>query len=308
VAGGLGLWLVLRPDHNIVATVNGAPVYADELRMYADADRAAVSVSFSKEHNLSATGADFWDTEYDGTTPRQALLDAAMKDAVRNKVIQQAAVARGITAPSDFRNVQQALKERNESQAAGGEYGPADMGIGEYDNYLMAQTIDDLKANLLDNELKPTDADLQAAFDSLDPTYKESPFTVTGWLITPGPDSPAESDWHLDATNFSCPVAATCEEFSLDSANIGREDTDNLSRATALSTATVGDLVPDTGGASIFVTQKTGGEPLTLDQAPQLGRNKWINDQFEVWVDNLVATASVQINSWAADAVIDTPK
>ena len=121
-AGGIAL-AALGTGSGGLGTVNGLPFYAEELVVYADEQRAAVTAQISQQYDLPGTGPSFWDTEYDGVTPREVLLDTAMEDLVRSKVIQQECITRGIVAPADFRELEQAMEEENaarQSTAASG--------------------------------------------------------------------------------------------------------------------------------------------------------------------------------------------
>jgi hypothetical protein len=301
IAAGLGFssWALaqgLGPGQpNIVARVDGHPIYAAELRVYADKHKAEVAASYSSR-GVTAAGADFWDTDFGDGTPREKLLDAALAENVRDKEIQLAAAERGIAAPLDMREAEAARGERNQAKAEGTEiYGPNQLSAEQYLSTLMSSTVDDLKTALL-KERNPSDAELKAAYDSLSDSFKLANFTASGWSIYPAPDDPIEEP-------FKCPAKAKCEPFELDSTKIGHDDTDTQDLAEQLREADKGEFI-QVGETAYYVQEFSGGGVLSYEQAPRLGAAKWVNDEFERYIAERVANANVEVFSGASSCVI----
>jgi hypothetical protein len=87
------------------------------------------------------------------------------------------------------------------------------------------------------------------------------------------------------------------EDFELDSRYISKEDPYEQELSRILEKAKPGDLVagPQERPDLYYVTGKEGGGIYTFEEAPGLGRNKWINDQFELFLDKKVKAAKVKI-------------
>ncbi|MFV0412867.1 MAG: hypothetical protein ACK5L3_06280 [Oscillospiraceae bacterium] len=319
IAFSLAAALLFGPGQNVAARVNGLPIYRQELAMYAAERKAALAAEFAAQQGLESFGSAFWDTEYGGQTPREALLNAALEDAVRAKVIQQQAALRGITAPADFREVEAALEQENQARSAKeglSAYGPSSMSLYEYNAYLMAQTENDLKTALLNGELAPTEEEQRAAFYTLPETLRYTGYEATGWQISTFGEG---GNWRqflqqqLEKATPEEAVAAlqaeypgiACLPFSMVSGEVHREDIYRQSLQEVLYPARAGQLLAGIEEGEYFlVGWKAGGELLTYEQAPGLGRNKYINDTFEAFVHQKTEEAEVVVKSSAIKAIV----
>lgn len=313
-AGGIALATALSSGSEL-GKVNGLPFYAEELLVYADEERAAVTAQISQHYNLPGTGPSFWDTEYDGVTPREVLLDTAMEDLVRNKVIQQECITRGIVAPADFRELEQAMEEENAARqstadSGGVVYGTESYTLAQYNEYQMRMATDDLKEYLLENELAPTEQQLRDAYDSLDESFKRKDFTCAGWsiawpsteddetvaaLVAEALESTAPAD--LAAALADQLPGVTVEEFTFDSTEVHREDSTAIERSDILFFTEPGkcsSIFYDAQPTVYYVTEKDGGGYYAFEESSRLGENKYINDAFEQFIDEKVAAATVE--------------
>lgn len=325
-AGGIALAAALSTGSEL-GTVNGLPFYAEELLVYADEERAAVTAQISQQYDLPGTGPSFWDTEYDGVTPREVLLDTAMEDLIRNKVIQQECITRGIVAPADFRELEQAMEEENaarQSTAASGGvvYGTESYTLAQYNEYQMTMATDDLKAYLLENELAPTEQQLRDAYDSLDESFKRKDFTCEGWSIAwpSTEDDEAAATLVAEALESTAPAdlptvladqlpGVMVEEFTFDSTEVHREDSTAIERSDILFFTEPGEcssILYDAQPTVYYVTEKDGGGYYAFEESSRLGENKYINDAFEQFIDEKVAVATVEYSrDKALDALRD---
>lgn len=313
-AGGIALAAALGTGSGL-GKVNGLPFYPEELLVYADEERAAVAAQISQQHSLPGTGPTFWDTAYDGVTPREVLLDTALADLVRNKVIQQECITRGIVAPADFRELEQAMEEENaarQSTAASGGvvYGTENYTLAQYNEYQMTMASDDLKAYLLKNELAPTEQQLRDAYDSLDESFKRRDFTCAGWSIAwpSTEDDEAAAALVAEALESTAPAdlaaalaeqlpGVTVEGFTFDSTEVHREDSTSIERSDILFFTEPGEcssILYDAQPIVYYVTEKDGGGYYAFEESSRLGENKYINDAFEQFIDEKVAAATVE--------------
>ena len=314
VVGGITLAAVLGAGRGL-GTMNGLAFYAEELLVYADEQRAAVAAHLSQKYNLPGTGPSFWDTEYEGVTPREVLLDTAMADLVRSKVIQQECIARGIVAPADFRQLKQAMEQENAARkstaASGGVvYGTEAYTLAQYNEYQMTMATDDLKEYLLKHELAPTKQQLQDAYNSLDESFKRKDFTCAGWSIAWPSTENDEAAATLVAAALKTTAPASLpaalenqlpgvrvERFTFRSADVHRENSTAIEQSDILFATKPGELssvLYDAQPTVYYITEKDGGGYYTFEESSRIGENKYINDAFEQFIDKKVESATVE--------------
>jgi hypothetical protein len=68
-------------------------------------------------------------------------------------------------------------------------------------------------------------------------------------------------------------------------------------RAAILENAAIGACVPgpEEGPELYYITGKEGGGYYSFEEAPGLGRNKWINDQFEAFLGKKIKEARITL-------------
>ncbi|MDR1787829.1 MAG: hypothetical protein LBR16_05195 [Treponema sp.] len=290
-------------------TVNGEPFFQRDIDVYAAELRAAVAQLYGRKYGLNGMGESFWKTEFDGVTPRQTLYDMALKDIVKNIVLMQEARKRGIDAPAAYSDLEAERAVRN---APTDEivYGPKQLGSAEYNSYRLTTVTNELKTDLLKTDLAPTQKQLREAFESLPQGLRMAPFHVETAVFrwddsVPGPDArrmlQAELRQGLSPEAVVEKLAPSIkglsqEEYVLDSRYISKEDPYEQALAGALEASVTGSCVPAPEGRSAlyYVTLKEGGGPLTFEEGALLGRNKWINDQFEIWLEKRIKAARVR--------------
>jgi hypothetical protein len=294
-------------------TVNGEPFFLEEIDVYGADLRAAVAADYGRRYKLSGVGAKFWDTEYDGVTPRETLTRIAVKNLARNMVLIQEARKRGIDAPAKYHDLE-AEREIWNTPSDEIVYGPKQLGPAEYNSYRITGITTELKTALLKKELAPTEAQLRAAYASLPEGVKVAPYVASGSLFKwdgPSPDAEIRAAIHRgrspeDAvTDLAAAFPGLSrEDFDFDSSYISKEDPYQQELAQALEVAVPGDCIPgperqdepeqSSDGELYYVKAKQGGGLFAFEDAPGLGRNKWINDQFEIFLDKKVKAARIK--------------
>lgn len=304
-------------NRNVVGYVNGFPVYSEELTMYAQDCRAEVSSEFSKEHNLSGTGIDFWTTSYDGVLPLDSLIRASMKDLVRDKIIQQECVKRGIIAPLDFLQLKSSFQDENESRKetlenGGFVYGTQQYTLRQYSDYQMTLSEDELKSSLLSGSSSPSEQQLQQAFDSLDESFKRKDFTAKGYAfvwstgsletgqrtIQQALSQNIAPDELPDALSDTLPDL-TVIPIDIDTAQRSKEDNFADTLTYDLFDMNCGDYkatVANGLNTLYYLTEKDGGGYYTLQEAPGLAESKYVNDTFEQMIESQIEQCTVELN------------
>ena len=316
-----------QTGRKIFGTINGEPFFDEDLNVYRSELRAMVAAYYGRVYNISGMGAKFWDTKYDGTTPMEYMTNLAINDLKKNMVIIQQARIRGIDTPAAYSDFE---KERAEWNAPTDEitYGPKTLAPAEFISYRIAGIIDDLKTELLKNELVPTETQLRAAYKDLPEHFKTIPYRVSGVCFTWGESTDWDrraqyievSDSDIKHNREICAaienslqsglsaqeVAGTLsylypglsqEEFSINSGAISRAIEYDEALAEILGEAGKGSLVPAPFDmpALYCITEKKGGGFYQFEEAPELGRNKWINDQFDLFLSQKINEARVTL-------------
>jgi hypothetical protein len=289
--------------------INGEPFFHEDVAVYAAELRAAVAAYYGRKYNLSGVGAAFWNTEYDGVTPLEFMNKWALDDLAKNMVLIQEARKRGIDAPQSYHDLEEEREVWNKSTDEI-VYGPKTLGPAEYNSYRISGISEELKTILLNGELAPTAAQLKASFDSLNEESKTAPWLVSGvrfsWDESSGPGGEIRAAIERSLRQGSSPEETvdtllalypglSHDNFEIDSRYISKEDYYEQERTEILSTASKGSCVSGPEGMPelYYVTGKTGGGILTFEQAPLLGRNKWINDQFGIFLEKKTKAASI---------------
>lgn len=323
--GGLCL-LAAGGGSEVLGTVNGDPFYREELLLYAERRRAAVSARYSRDYDLPGTGAGFWTGEYGGSQPVDTLLDEALQELVRDKVTQQECVRRGIVAPLDFLALEESLQAENDSRRetldeGGYVYGTTEYTLDQYSDYQMTMALDELKASLLEGSDAPDRQQLQAAFDSLDESLKRRDFSASGtaffWQIDADLDRGAAAilaalDAGADPDALPEQLAddapgLTVRAIELDTAQLSKDDTLGSHLTDVLFGIESGGSLAEVynGENALYVLdEKTGGGHYTFEEAPGLGENKYVNDACEALIDRLAGEAQVDCDRSRARAAI----
>ena len=310
--------------------VNGEPFYQEDMSVYTSELRALVANHYGRRYNLNFMGADFWDTVFDdGLTPREFLNNWGLKDLSRNMVLIQQARLRGIDTPDTYSDLE---IERINWNAPTDEiiYGPRTLGPAEYTSYRITGITNALKTELLSNELSPTDAQLRASYNELPQHFKRAPFTASGirFFWTDGDPAVWERRAHVMEVSDSEKkhneevriaimnsiqqglsaeiVVETLSnlypdlkqaEFTLNSRNVSRVIEYDQELAIILEEPPPGSFVPGPFDmpSLYYITAKEGGGFYRFEEAPGLGRNKWINDKFEIFLAQKIKEARVTL-------------
>ena len=300
-----------------IGMVNGEPFFQSDLDVYALELRAAVAAHYGRKYNLGGMGASFWETKYGGQTPREFLEKLARDDLVHNMVLIQEARKRGIDTPAVYRDLEDEREAWNEPTDEI-VYGPKTLGPAEYNSYRITGIRDELKTALLGNELAPTVAQLRAAYNSLDDGMKIAPTFVNGirfyWdedagsddairsMLQQGIENGTPAEELVETLSDTIPGLAQ-EEFDMNSRYVSKEDPYQQELASMLQKADKGSFVtgpeeipnPEGKPELFYITSKEGGHVMPFEEAPGLGRNKWINDQYEIFMQKKVKEARVTL-------------
>ncbi len=142
------------------ATVNGEVIMSDEIDYFKTRCRADIINEYAEKYSVKDF-SDFWDKEFDGTTPAQALEKKALSQAVDAKIRLVLMRDNGVYDDISF----SALKEKAEKYNKDHENVKGNVGINSIDlsgfyTYYVSTGEMELKNILAEGELKPTEDEL----------------------------------------------------------------------------------------------------------------------------------------------------
>ncbi len=160
-------------DSDIVATVNGYEICAEELKLQMEAQKGYVIEDFGENKTIDDK---FWKTKIDGKTPLEELKQRALDYFVKYKVEQQIAVENGVIKKEDtsFASLMNAMKAENalrEQKVKAGEviYGVKEYTYNSYLTYTYSNMQIDTREKLGEkgNALYADDKELKAWYESV---------------------------------------------------------------------------------------------------------------------------------------------
>ena len=127
------VWLCLPAGrYQTVARIGALDICRQELEDQMRRDRAAIISAFQTDYGADPGDEAFWQTEYDGRTPMDALRDTAMQHVRLYKIQQQLAMDHGILQDASYEAFEQALKQENQNRAEQIRAGEAVYGAAEF--------------------------------------------------------------------------------------------------------------------------------------------------------------------------------
>lgn len=130
------VWLCLPAGrYQTVARISGLDICRQELEDQMRRDRATIINEFQSAYGADTGNEKFWQTEYDGRTPMDALRDTAMQHVRLYKMQQQLAIDYGIlqdASGASYEAFEQALELENQNRAEQIQAGEAVYGAAEF--------------------------------------------------------------------------------------------------------------------------------------------------------------------------------
>ena len=152
------------PAKNAVcATVNGEAVTKEELDYFRTRCRADIINEFAAKYGVKDF-SDFWERDFDGTTPAAELEKAALTQAAEAKIKLVMMRENGVYDDISFAGLKKKAEEYNkEHENAQGTVGITSVDMNGFYTYYISTGEMELKNVLAEGELKPTQAELDAA-------------------------------------------------------------------------------------------------------------------------------------------------
>ena len=148
---------------NVYATVDGTEITTEEINYFRTRLRADVINEYAEKYNIKDF-ADFWDTEYNGTTPAEDLLNRSVNEAADAKQKLLMMLDNGVYDDISFNGLKAKAKKYNaEHENAQGTVGINTIDLESFYTYYISTGEMELKNILAEGELKPTEEEIDEA-------------------------------------------------------------------------------------------------------------------------------------------------
>lgn len=157
---------------NAYLTINNDSVSKDELEFYMKASRSDVILRFTSD-TLSNADKDFWETEQNGITPAEYLLEIAVENLKNDRALFAECEERGLCEKLSYEKIIKQMNAENATRAKKLKNGKPVYGVTEY---TVVSYYDYLKSNLqialrekLENEgiIKEDDVKLKQYYNQI---------------------------------------------------------------------------------------------------------------------------------------------
>ncbi len=167
---------------NAYLTINNDSVSKDELEFYMKASRSDAILRFTSDA-LSSADKDFWETEQNGITPAEYLLEIAVENLKNDRALFAECEERGLCEKLSYEKIIKQMNAENASRAEKLKNGEPVYGVTEY---TVVSYYDYLKSNLqialrekLENEgiIKEDDVKLKHYYNQIknsDPLFRNA--------------------------------------------------------------------------------------------------------------------------------------
>lgn len=153
-----------KPDdgNGVVAYINGEAISSREMDYFRTRDRSDIINQYAEQYGITDF-SDFWDKDFDGTTPDQALSQKALDDACDAKIRLCLMRDYGIYEDISFDAREAKAKAYNEAhQDQKNVVGLNSIDMSQFYTYYISTGEMTLKTMLAEDKLQPTEAEIQA--------------------------------------------------------------------------------------------------------------------------------------------------
>lgn len=149
---------------SVVAVVNGETVTKEEFDYFKARQRANV-INYYISAFDAAVDEDFWQTDFNGTTPEKDLEDRAINECIKAKIQLVLCRENGIYDDISFVGLRQRAENFN-SQDKSGAIGLKTIDMSAFYTYYIDTGVMELKNILGEKELAPTEEEINACLEN----------------------------------------------------------------------------------------------------------------------------------------------
>ena len=304
-------------DSDIVATVNGYEICAEELKLQMEAQKGYVIEDFGENKTIDDK---FWKTKIDGKTPLEELKQRALDYFVKYKVEQQIAVENGVIKKEDtsFASLMDAMKTENalrEQKVKAGEviYGVKEYTYNSYLTYTYSNMQIDTREKLGEkgNALYADDKELKAWYESVKDvrypkfdTMKFDYYKISWSDVIPPEEAESIMKEVRDlviATGTHDYCDPEYQELTIDDDNASDLQKTSPQFFETIQSMKVGDIteVINENNSSFFAVLKSAEKSghKGFDEHKTAIYTEYIDEKYETYVENQVKSAKVEKTS-----------
>lgn len=147
----------------VIALVNGEAITEEETAYFSTRYKGQIINKYSEKYGITDF-SEFWDKEFDGKTPRQALDEYALEQAIEAKIKLVFMRENGIYDDISYSALKTMAEEYNrEHENQKGNVGLNSINMASFYTYYISNGEMELKNILAESTLKPSQAELEAA-------------------------------------------------------------------------------------------------------------------------------------------------
>ena len=310
-------------SNSVIGEVDGAKIYAGELKLQTDSKKAEVLSYFEDKYDITAD-KDFWTTEFDGITPEQYLKKQALEEVKRYKLQLCLGQKYGLVDDLSFKglkNAQISVNNENEKKIAAGQaiYGQREYSLTSYYEYRLSNLQLDLQ-KCMSKQGEPLYADktaLKSYYESVKDKYYKKQDTAKFIMLSVSvkdADGRAEKEMLDNAARLIESEGIDkakneitrkygeikWSEITLDEGNYSSLSKQNQSlyeQAISIKKKELTGAVRDSDGFKmLYCVSKDGAGYKSFEEVETTLSSQYVQDKYEQYVDELCAKYEVVTN------------
>ena len=151
-----------------VVTVNGEIVTQAEIDYFKGKFKAELINDYIEKYSVEYT-SDFWQTEFDGKTPEEALEEKALEESIMAKIQFVLMKEEGIFEDITYEGLYKKAEDFNKANAGKeGVVGLKSIKMSQFYTYYLQTGVMELKNIYAEEKLKPTDSEIEKKINEIE--------------------------------------------------------------------------------------------------------------------------------------------
>ncbi len=151
-----------------VISVNGENVTQEEVDYFKGKLKAELINDYIEKYSVEYT-SDFWQTEFDGKTPEEALEEKALEESIMAKIQFVLMKEEGIFEDITYEGLYKKAEDFNKANAGKeGVVGLKSIKMSQFYTYYLQTGVMELKNIYAEDKLKPTDSEIEKKINEIE--------------------------------------------------------------------------------------------------------------------------------------------
>lgn len=157
-----------EPETDAVISVNGEIVTQAEVDYFKGKLKAELINDYIEKYSVEYT-SDFWQTEFDGKTPEDALEEKALEEGIMAKIQFVLMKEEGIFEDITYEGLYKKAEDFNKANAGkAGVVGLKSIKMSQFYTYYLQTGVMELKNIYAEDKLKPTDSEIEKKINEIE--------------------------------------------------------------------------------------------------------------------------------------------